>query len=524
MLSHRDIPDAYIELNLDSQVRGEERYLMVLPYEGLSNQINGILRGFEMAQRLGRVLVIPPIVRSQHEPDSCPLLEDWRSFVDFQKLGRHVFLENIELPEGMSCYSFGKWRKWSVFGDTTRRFMGTVSTKMRLKWRPLKSPANSWILADLLGHDRFVAVAQLQHVHFDKAVHSKIKDLGFGSSFDNLEIPYTGVHWRRGDFAEACKNKKQESCLPSLSNFGSRVHDGTVWIATDELDSIPSFRLSFPNITFLSSHRECASRYFDDLIHLWKKSRLAVILDVMWLSQFCIALSLTCLCIVSCDDESQEEKRLRRLETLKSTASERHRVHRAPSLFEKLKEPTIQLNPETLYAAHQGRTSFIKSNDVGGIVMRDGRIVVASCIFQNQREKEGMERGNKLIGFVKKGKALGVRDGIAVSIFADDKLTINRSGDHFKGCVIRLLSGRVRFDLIKKGLKKYAVEEGDYLLLGPEEEMDKIIPSLNELCYKGNSIQNVTETIQKWANPRRYELTLLLHIGTRESVSSSDSA
>jgi hypothetical protein len=262
----REISDSFIEPNLVGEK--EVRFLVILPYEGISNQINGIIRGFELAKRLGRTLVIPPIIRSQHEPDSCPEMEDWRDFIKFDRFRDHSYedgqLDGINVP----CYSFGRWRHWSNYGETTERYLKSGQKSISLRWRPLKTPVDSRILTKVLRQvpDRVIAVAQLQHVHFDNYVHATIKNVEFTTTV-NVRVD-VGVHWRRGDFHSACKNKDQKSCLPDISRVGEFVSSGSLWVATDDLDAARDFQAAYPKVELLSSNSSCATRYFVDLAML----------------------------------------------------------------------------------------------------------------------------------------------------------------------------------------------------------------------------------------------------------------
>lgn len=288
-------------LRMAPTLRGEDRqeYLLVLPYEGISNQVIGILRGWQMARILGRKLLIPPLVRSQHEEivldTECPILDEWREHLDFSMLLSEgaIFMTDCAfgadpmfrtILEGIvPVYSWGRWSRWESFGATTRNFINSFSGKesvvrFRLRWRPFKSPLpfNPSIeyLASLQGQPVLV-LAQLQHAHFPPALNYQAtapKLLRNPLKTDGL-IPDIGIHWRRGDFELACANKDRAKCWPDVNSTISTILSQlsrssvqTVWLASDAPDELDKFQGFAPHLTFLqSSQRSCNRRYFEDM-------------------------------------------------------------------------------------------------------------------------------------------------------------------------------------------------------------------------------------------------------------------
>lgn len=79
-----------------------------------------------------------------------------------------------------------------------------------------------------------------------------------------------GVHWRRGDFINACLNKKDPNCYPTIQEFITTIPTDTkdIWIATNEPSDIPIFQSYLPSTNLHCSNNSCTSKYFHDLTML----------------------------------------------------------------------------------------------------------------------------------------------------------------------------------------------------------------------------------------------------------------
>lgn len=276
---------------------GEDRreYLLVLPYEGISNQIIGILRGWQLARVLGRRLIIPPLMRSQHEEEDggagrkCPLADEWRRYLDFSAIlaDGAVFLADLSSDQPVpvrhwAVHSWGRWRGWRAFGTATENFVLLLhrrwpTLRLSLRWRPFKSPAAFDPLVDYLAglaEQPVLVLAQLQHMHFPPA-------LNYPTTAAALLPPIgpppaagvdLGLHWRRGDFAIACGNKDRAACWPTLNATITQLRQRlaplagrNVWVATDTRSDLSKFRRGAPELVLLSSaHRHCNLCYFED--------------------------------------------------------------------------------------------------------------------------------------------------------------------------------------------------------------------------------------------------------------------
>lgn len=273
-------------------------YLLVLPYEGLTNQLLGVLRGALLAQRLGRTLLIPPLTRSQHEPiNECPRTEPWSDHLDLLRVvkggdngdaargGDPEYLDADRLGNKLDkvrVFSFGRWRSWRVFGPSTRQFLHWLPrSTFALCWRPFRRPLRADHLVDYLSTlpDVIVAIAQLQHVHFDADCPSLAVLYQRLHSALNVTttVALTGVHWRRGDFVSACLNKNRTACWPDVVALLARLEASNsreTWIASDEPRAADQMRALSANITFLTSAQVCTERYFDDLRVLVGSNRM----------------------------------------------------------------------------------------------------------------------------------------------------------------------------------------------------------------------------------------------------------
>lgn len=177
---------------------------------------------------------------------------------------------------------------------------------------------------------------------------------------------------------------------------------------------------------------------------------------------------LLLLSMASCRDrwDSKEERRER---------SRRRKVHQSYSNYERPSIPAIRLSPRTI---DYGERTFHHQTKATGIIMRSGRLVLISDTLREGRrdldEKAG-PIGRKFEDFVtRSGKAIGVVRGIGVSIFEDDQLTINQDGRDMMGFVMKDLAGRANFQYIRKGLDKYPVQVGDYLVLGTNDDIMEV--------------------------------------------------
>ena len=257
--------------------RSHESYLLILPYEGLTNQLVGLIRGSLLAHRLGRTLLIPPLTRSQHECRECPRMESWSEHLDLLPiLGDDCeYLKTDGSGHELSrlvVFSFGRWRTWKQYGQSTRHFLASLpQSNIVLRWRPFTSPLNWKVLVEYLSMraDKILVVGQLQHVHFDS--DSPMLEEIYRRLYVGLKISpreHVGVHWRRGDFESACSKKNQTACWPDLTDLARRLgpfHDAPVWIASDDCEAVSGLTRMMPKVTFLASTERCSKRYFDDL-------------------------------------------------------------------------------------------------------------------------------------------------------------------------------------------------------------------------------------------------------------------
>jgi hypothetical protein len=176
-------------------------------------------------------------------------------------------------------YSYGRWRKWKSFGPTTRLFLTSFShnATFSLRWRPfavriVQLPQ----LADLLTqpditNERFIAVSQLQHVHCDPQLMTSMLIPRIPIRIPiGIERPLGGIHWRQGDFRQACANKplacwqSADKVIKAAQSMGVK----SIWIASDERWQVPLLLDKAPaNLTVLHTPSEvsCTESYMLDM-------------------------------------------------------------------------------------------------------------------------------------------------------------------------------------------------------------------------------------------------------------------
>lgn len=211
------------------------RSFIALPYQGLSNQVNCLVRAAHLANSLNRTLLIPPIMASQHMAMDSPKMADWRLFIELDEwlytfFPRLSFIHLIDLPEAVpktfACDTMGKWTEWRILGSATMAFIREFSLNPHLKYSNLWS-IKSLHLSYADRDDACLCHANLQHSEVDSTVNSSIRWLSYtklvveilkNAMLEQLDWDeFIAIHWRRGDFSTACSNKNLTACWPPLS-------------------------------------------------------------------------------------------------------------------------------------------------------------------------------------------------------------------------------------------------------------------------------------------------------------------
>ncbi|KAG0336608.1 hypothetical protein BG004_007968, partial [Podila humilis] len=243
----------------------DAKYLVYLPYAGITNQFYGMLRGMEVAKATGRTLIIPPITASSH--DKSKQNQPWSKFLD---LDRFVALTGVKVVEfhqmrdvdraemtalkcGITC-GFGSKREIDF---TAKGFL--KQWKFDLTLSPLRQDVNKLeAITSLLTpykQDRYVCISNTykitvkdkqewerfgQHLHFTEELEEFVREFldrnlessspVFDPSTRTTVTPiqrYIAIHARRGDFFNYCSGSfpgpKFVHCFPSTEELAARV-------------------------------------------------------------------------------------------------------------------------------------------------------------------------------------------------------------------------------------------------------------------------------------------------------------
>ncbi|KAF8949188.1 hypothetical protein BGZ52_006064 [Haplosporangium bisporale] len=235
------------------EIDPDTKYLVYLPYAGITNQFYGMLRGMEVAKATGRTLIIPPITASSH--DKSKQNQPWSKFlnlkrftdltgikvIEFHQLRDREQAEMSSLKCGITC-GFGSKREIDF---TAKGFL--KQWKFDLTLTPLRQDANKLdTVTSLLApykEDRYVCISNTykisvkdkgewerfgQHLHFTQEMEDFVQEfLDANLTPSESGHRYITIHARRGDFAEYCANNfagpKLIHCLPSTEQFAERI-------------------------------------------------------------------------------------------------------------------------------------------------------------------------------------------------------------------------------------------------------------------------------------------------------------
>ncbi|KAG0035444.1 hypothetical protein BGZ81_007988 [Podila clonocystis] len=241
--------------NIDNEdIDPDTKYLVYLPYAGITNQFYGMLRGMEVARATGRTLIIPPITASSH--DKSKQNQPWSKFLDLKRFTDLTGIKVVEFHQlrdreqaemgslkcGITC-GFGSKREIDF---TAKGFL--KQWKFDLTLTPLRQDANKLdTITSLLTpyqEDRYVCISNTykisvkdkrewerfgQHLHFTQELEDFVQeflDANLTPSKSGVHR-YITIHARRGDFAEYCANNfagpKLIHCLPSTEQFAERI-------------------------------------------------------------------------------------------------------------------------------------------------------------------------------------------------------------------------------------------------------------------------------------------------------------
>lgn len=211
-------------------------YLIALPYQGSANQLSCLIRAAIVAKQTGRILLVPKLYPSKH--DSFVEGIAFNHFIDMTASFDNVKLMSAEdfLNDNYvsSCIAYGKWTTFDGLGEPGKSFAQKFNIE-HLEWYDWPRPPNAidHLMSVLTG--KVECIANLQHISFGN-IDNQIAKLKFRSANQHD----LAVHWRRGDFGQACRNKNLTSCWPSMARLRKEIQgfDDIVIYSNDKQELI----------------------------------------------------------------------------------------------------------------------------------------------------------------------------------------------------------------------------------------------------------------------------------------------
>ncbi|KAF8982002.1 hypothetical protein BGZ46_001961 [Entomortierella lignicola] len=118
------------------------RYLVYLPFEGISNQFYSLQHGATLAKRLNRTLVVPPITSNRH--DRLSTNQPWSHYMD---------LEHMSINSGIQLV---EWHDIKQMNQASRKIIETGSRlDVPKAWKDNAEKLPCQVIAGY-GHDHFV--------------------------------------------------------------------------------------------------------------------------------------------------------------------------------------------------------------------------------------------------------------------------------------------------------------------------------------------------------------------------------
>ncbi|KAF9107027.1 hypothetical protein BGX27_008919 [Mortierella sp. AM989] len=118
------------------------RYLVYLPFEGISNQFYSFQNAATLAKRLNRTLVVPPITSNRH--DRLGTNQPWSHYMDLEHMSIHSGIQIVE------------WHNIKQIDSAWRQIIETGSrTNIPKIWKENAEPFPCQIIRGY-GHDYFV--------------------------------------------------------------------------------------------------------------------------------------------------------------------------------------------------------------------------------------------------------------------------------------------------------------------------------------------------------------------------------
>ncbi|KAG0206359.1 hypothetical protein BGX28_002213 [Mortierella sp. GBA30] len=119
-----------------------QKYLVYLPFEGISNQFYSFQNAATMAKRLNRTLVVPPITSNRH--DRLGTNQPWSRYMDLERMSLHSGIKLVE------------WQNIKNIGPDMDNIIKTGSrTNIPKAWKTVAEPLTCEVIRNY-GHDYFI--------------------------------------------------------------------------------------------------------------------------------------------------------------------------------------------------------------------------------------------------------------------------------------------------------------------------------------------------------------------------------
>ncbi|KAF9353128.1 hypothetical protein BGX34_011791 [Mortierella sp. NVP85] len=119
-----------------------QKYLVYLPFEGISNQFYSLQNAAAIAKRLNRTLVVPPITSNRH--DRLGTHQPWSRYMDLEYMSLHAGVRVVE------------WHTIKHIDPVSQRIIDTGSrTRIPRAWKQLAEQLPCQVVRNY-GHDYFV--------------------------------------------------------------------------------------------------------------------------------------------------------------------------------------------------------------------------------------------------------------------------------------------------------------------------------------------------------------------------------
>lgn len=249
-------------------------FLMYLPYEGTFNQLLSLENGIAEAQKHERMLVVPPLAPSFH--DIRKTFFDWKVYFDLKLIENNFniiflpsdknlfkenfFIQEIKQKKFIDCFSYGRWKSFSSLGETAENYTKEYSLEKKFLIQNQNTEMKHFT-NKTKDKNRIMCISQTMHLVPDKKIDIlswipltnyvkipiKIYFKKLKEKYSKEKVLFLGIHWRRDDFKNACRNKpvfsscwqEKEDLLKEIEKRKKKFKEKIVsLIITDEREDV----------------------------------------------------------------------------------------------------------------------------------------------------------------------------------------------------------------------------------------------------------------------------------------------